>query len=350
MPRFQNGWTDEFLKETFETTSLRIFCILIGTICVFDLLTPPDGTGGDFEWVILTKLPALAAIIIFILVIASTIPIPTSNLRQHVMKNYDMVCSLAIAAALVYSVCPKVILEIRRSRFQSLLQNTTRWQIDYSGKFPSRSCNDSNPVVSWSNPSVLISSTCANLLLDGGLIGKVMLNSIFPLLLHLKAKSALFVACFNLLLLLVAFVVVGTSPELFVPTVLLTFISGLFTTYFCHLAQLNAREKFVIEKGLRFASEENSHLLHTLIPEEMLAKIRAGHTLTEAKEIQHVTIIFFTLARHEELLESFSEAEFLLLNAVFNDFDTAVQERGMFKYQHVGECPKPIPSLVLERC
>ena len=333
-PHFQNAWTDEFIKQTYETTSLRIFCFLIGTICVFDLMSPSDGTGGDFEWVLLTNLPSIVAIITFISIFLSTIP--TSNFRNVVMKKYDVICSLAIVAASVYTVCPKVVIEIRRSLFQSLLQNTTRWLIDYSGTMPIRKCNDSNPVVSWSNPSVLSSSTCSNLLLDGGLVGKVMLVNIFPFLLHLNAKSALSITCFSLVLLLVAFVVVGTSLAIFLPIALLIFISGLFTIYFCHIAERNAREKFAIEKGLKFAAEENSHLLHTLIPEAMLARIRQGNGLIEAKEIQHVTIMFFTLARHEELLESFSEAEFLLLNAVFNDFDIAVEEHGMFKYQHVG--------------
>jgi hypothetical protein len=44
--------------------------------------------------------------------------------------------------------------------------------------------------------------------------------------------------------------------------------------------------------------------------------------------------------------DTFCPDVFELLNALFTEFDDAVERAGMFKYQHVGPSPPPMSLLV----
>ena len=341
-PTFQKAWNEEFVYQGFDPVWIRAFCFVISCFLLFQVIStcfecdpPTDGAGGGVLWVIAAKIPNVIAIIVLALVFASSMI--TSKLRGRFIHNYDSICGLAIVSASAHSVCSSLLLEIRRSRFQSPYINTTIWQIDYSGTIPHRTCQDSNAVMSWTLTSTSGQSlTCNNLLLGGDIVGYMMVATALPRIFRMKAVSAIVISFLHLTLLVVSFLLIGTEPAEFIPTVLLILISGIITAYFCHLGVRDAKEKFAVEKGLKFAAEHSSNLLYTLIPRTVLTRRHSVDLGMVCGEIQHITIMFFTLERHEELMMHFSEEEFRLLDALFSDFDQAVERRGMFKYQHVG--------------
>ena len=105
---------------------------------------------------------------------------------------------------------------------------------------------------------------------------------------------------------------------------------------------LRGREEFAAEKGIQFAAQQSGNLLYTLIPPDVAARSHSLDGAMLARDIPCVTVMFCTLERQEELQREFSEEVFDLLGRTFADLDDAVQEHGMYKYQHVGVCA---PSL-----
>ena len=98
-------------------------------------------------------------------------------------------------------------------------------------------------------------------------------------------------------------------------------------------------------KAAKFAAEQTSNRLHTLIPKQVLPAL-AAHTGEgmQGALIPHCTVMFCSL--HLATRPSMSLADHhRLLDGVFSALDDAVRRSGMFKYQHVCEwyivaCPR----------
>jgi hypothetical protein len=136
----------------------------------------------------------------------------------------------------------------------------------------------------------------------------------------------------------VALFSIGASTVIVIVSAFLQLLLGLAGALICRSNERKSREQFVLSKGLLFSAAQNSSLLHTLVPPNVVAAL-AGRSPGEfvAEEIRHCTVMFCSLAQQCELKEVFSESIAHLLDALFSAFDDAVEASGMYKYQHVGD-------------
>jgi len=109
---------------------------------------------------------------------------------------------------------------------------------------------------------------------------------------------------------------------------------------------LHQQKKFEYLRKLALTSEQSRRLVHTLIPENVMAKLtyqEDGEFL--GVEIPRCIAMFCALEPQTELKTLLGYESFNLLDRIFQEFDEAVQASGMYKYQHVGDwyivtCPR----------
>ena len=112
---------------------------------------------------------------------------------------------------------------------------------------------------------------------------------------------------------------------------------------FLRKEETRAKQHFAYIMTIRFASAVHRDLLHTLIPPNVLKFVtdasEAGpnKTLltTQAQAIPMCTVMFASV-----IYDVATPEDFDFLSHLFSTFDQAVEQSGMFKYQHVssGEC------------
>ena len=172
------------------------------------------------------------------------------------------------------------------------------------------------------------------------------LLNILPMVFHMQQRSAIYVTCVNTLLLIISVLAMGATSWVLFSTVLFQFFAGLFASHFCGIHRSLAKKQFAIEKGTILANDQNSNLLYTLIPKNVVVRLADHHDSSMlGTSIRHCTVMFCSLEPQEELKAQFSERVFSLLNEAFSAFDREVQRSGMFKYQHVSDwyivaCPR----------
>ena len=169
----------------------------------------------------------------------------------------------------------------------------------------------------------------------------MLLGTISPMIFRMCPRAAAILVLLLCSIFLGACISIGTRPTVFAVILLAQLAAGALGTWFCLLGDLHARVEFAVNKGLRYATEQNGNLLYTLIPQGVVAQCQGAAAAGASadmvgKTLPRVTIMFCALEGHAEMQAAFTEREFDELNAVFSDFDAAVKEHGMFKYQHVG--------------
>ena len=217
-----------------------------------------------------------------------------------------------------------------------------QWSIAFKeGSLPIRTCNDSDPVTSWRNYTGSNHNTavgCNNLVLSGTNFGIYIFANLCPIVFGMSARSAAQSSLANYLILTAELLLVGASAPIAMVSALLQLAIGLAGAFVCLTRERRAREHFALSKGLLFSAAQNSNLLHTLVPANVVAALaaRRGGELV-ASPIAHCTVMFCALAQQGELQAAFSGRVALLLDELFCAFDDAVEASGMYKYQHVGE-------------
>lgn len=279
--------------------------------------------------------------LLFLIAVISSI----HRLRRTLSLRYNSMCVCVILSAYITLLFPAYILEIRRSLFQNPADPRIQWNISYLQGFPTRICNDSDPISSWSNNSDQSPIGCNNLLLSGNYYGTIFLAQLSPMVFRMRARPALLLCLLLSSVYLAACLSLGIRPHIFAFPLLGQLATGALAAFFCLVGDARAREEFAADKGLRYAAEQNGNLLYTLIPAGVVARCQGkGAGEMVGSEIPRVTIMFCAFEQHAEMQAAFSEREFDQLNAAFSDFDAAVAAHGMFKYQHVGACRPHHPS------
>ena len=105
--------------------------------------------------------------------------------------------------------------------------------------------------------------------------------------------------------------------------------------------EARAKQQFAYIMAIRFASAVHRDLLHTLIPPDVLAFVTdrgdadQHNKLLPAQAIPFCTVMFAMVNYDVTTPEDFD-----FLGYLFSKFDEAVEQSGMFKYQHVssGAC------------
>lgn len=125
-----------------------------------------------------------------------------------------------------------------------------------------------------------------------------------------------------------------------------------------------SRAVFQRIKAFKLASRKSCSLLHTLIPPNVLARLTAhSHDMgILATDISQCTVMFCSLVSADTLANEDEDVgqgveedvgKFHMLHHVCLDFDEAVKQSRLYKYQHVGQwyiiaCPnaaEPFPSV-----
>ena len=127
-----------------------------------------------------------------------------------------------------------MILEVRRSRDQNHAAPNLSWSTNYSAFPPLRQCNDSDPMVSSSQLSIMSSMGCNSLILGGSSYGGLLLSNLLPRVFHVQPLAAVGATVAMTALLAVALLVVGGQGSLrdavVVPAVLLQVLRLLHRT------------------------------------------------------------------------------------------------------------------------
>ena len=352
-PQFRDEWEAEFSQAMFHPNTIRAVSCL-GSIFIFFttisvLSLSQDGIAGDSLWFYLTWTPFIVCGLVYL-----TMGILFSvggKLSNFLMLHYDLLCGFSIV--LLYLACAGtyLILEIRRARFGHTPPfDHIQSEVNFTNFLPARSCVDLDPQQTYDVKEYFFSFvgavTCNNIILSGGSFSIFALLNILPMVYHMRPKSAIIITCLNSVILVCAVLAVGTKSWVLFSTVLFQLCTGLFASHFCGIHIFLAKKQFAIEKGTILANEENSNLLYTLIPRNVVAKQGEHHSPSMlGTQIERCTIMFCSLEPQEQLKAEFSEKVFSLLNEAFSAFDRAVKRSGMFKYQHVSDwyivaCPR----------
>jgi hypothetical protein len=180
------------------------------------------------------------------------------------------------------------------------------------------------------------SNRCSNALLSGNMIRIYALIAIIPAVLRMEWKSAMFIAIFETSVLAISALSAGCFTSLLLSALLFQLGSGLLAVLICRNRGRFARQQFLIAQETDHIARQSRLLLQTLIPDDVLAKLEM-HKSDDmlGMQIPACTILFCWLEPQPAMHTANSEEFFDFLNVVFSRFDDAVEQYGMFKYQHV---------------
>ena len=162
-----------------------------------------------------------------------------------------------------------------------------------------------------------------------------------PLVLRMRANQMWVVTGAVLVSNVAALFAVGQADWGLLANLVLQLAMIIPCTILMRREETRAEQNFAYIMTIRFASEVHKHLLHTLIPPNVLKFITgAGEAgpnkaLPSAQEIPFCTVMFASVNYDVTTPDDFD-----FLNHLFSAFDQAVEHSGMFKYQHVssGAC------------
>jgi len=153
-------------------------------------------------------------------------------------------------------------------------------------------------------------------------------------------------------LLMIAGVGTGNFGRHLVFYALLQTSIGCVSAFLCYVNTQYSRMSFAMFKRVKLAAKQSRKLLHTLIPPNVLQRLASrsddSHdTGMLAAEIPHCKIMFMSMhdpqrkrsaadRRRGMRCREDEVEEFNRLHQVYVDFDNAVANSGLFKYQHVG--------------
>ena len=161
-------------------------------------------------------------------------------------------------------------------------------------------------------------------------------------------RTALVGTVITVALLMIAGVGTGNSGRHLVFYALLQTSIGCVSAFLCNVNTEYSRMSFDMFKRVKLAAKQSRKLLHTLIPPNVLQRLasRSDDIGILATEIPHYKIMFMSIQdpqrksaadrRRGTRCREDEEEEFNRLHQVYVDFDNAVANSGLFKYQHVG--------------
>jgi hypothetical protein len=363
IPEFHCEWECEYVSRAFDTSIFRVASLFMGIYFCYDFIKNiffpelSDGTGGNSEWVVATWIPELMSGIF-----CCSSAIALCGEMIFFQNHYHFMCIISISLVYINFVWSQLFIEIRRARFQRKGFEQIHWSIEFSQFLPVRTCNDSDPVKTWtdtSNLDVGMSIGCEIRTLSGTLFPIYVFLSLSPVIFRMKPRAAALLACFKAVCFAIATLAVGGRGLSVATGVLFQLAAGLGAAHFCWVQETAARRQFALSKAIRAAGGRSRDLLHTLIPQNVAERVvladravaggdgggggggggRADETMV-GRLVPMCTIMFCAVDGGEALHDAFSEDVFALLHDLFSGFDAAVHHHGLFKYQHV-QVPRP---------
>jgi hypothetical protein len=334
-------WEDEFDENDFQSTPLLVgcyhACAVFFALATYEFLSAED---TESSWNRIRAGPHIYCTIFC----ASLVGIIRFNsARSLIVRKYNTICSVFTILVYFNTIWFYFIREVQQVYFKH--DNATRvvWAINFSGKIPVRSCHDADPVHTWKEwPYIGAAVGCNNLILSGNIMSFYALIAMLPAVFRMRWRYALLVTVVNAFMLAAAVLGVGSRTWMLLTAILFQAVAGFSAVLICKNRERLARDRFAMAKETDNAARQNRILLHTLIPEDVLGRLasHAGDDML-GTHIPECTVMFCALDPQAELQAALSEEFFDFLSVVFRRFDDAVEQYGMFKYQHVVRCPRP---------
>jgi hypothetical protein len=178
------------------------------------------------------------------------------------------------------------------------------WGINYSTFLPIRTCNDTNPIKTWTDINSLdagMSIGCDNRVLSAAIVPSYILCTFCPILFQLRCRTALILALQESIVLAIGLLAVGTRIYITVAAVLFQLAAGLTAAHFCRIQTAASRRQFVLQKDIRAAAEQNRRLLFSILPPNVVGKLDRDDDGMVGALIPHCTVMFCTLEQAAEL-------------------------------------------------
>ena len=305
--------------------------------CINYFSLPLDNieAGGNQDWILATSVPLL---IVSVGMLVGGALFTFDCCSDFCRRHYNTILSISLFGCFSAMLYVSEIQEIRRALFHSTpTSKYIYWDIDFSVFPPIRRCNDSSPAQTLMNRTDESPIGCNSLILNGTTFCLYIVVLLLPTSFRMDHGPCAAVVSVCCLLYLAALVSTGTTGLVMAFAVLFQVACGAFGSYLCYVRVGIVRDELAVEMSLAAASERNRALLHTLIPRGVMSRL-AQHSGPELLScvIPHCTIMFCALDHHDALQADLSYHDFAALGALVADLDSAVQQAGMFKYQHVG--------------
>ena len=324
------------MKTNFHLFLAVSLCF--GLLCLINfvknLLIGVDGVGngGNFKWAVISSSTLLISGVWNISVSAWLCFVPA-----FCEKKYSQLTITTLAITYFSIVCSQVLIEMQREMFQETGFGYIIWGVKYDGSLPRKTCNDTDPVRTWTNTTDVtsVSVGCETRLLGAQVAVICILIMFSPILMEMNSKSALILAFANVAVFSSGSLLVGCSYTAFLPAAALQLTVGFLAFRICEYQAISLREQDLLSSATLGLWKSSRNILHTLIPANILEKIRSETESTMlSADIPHCTVMFCMLEKAAEMQEICSEKVLELLNSMFCEFDDAVERHGMFKYQH----------------
>ena len=272
--------------------------------------------------------------------------------RKFATENFNVLACCTVSVTYLSQIMPHFVAELYRSQSDNFLL-PVKLKIDFSGSWPVRICNDTDPLETWTSlamQSQIIS--CSNSLFSGDIVSQLISFFTLPFMCQLHYRAAIYITIALGIIFTSACLMLGSSWGIGFPLAA-QLAAGLVTVQYCHRRIILAKQSFAVVKRTQQTAERNRALIHTFIPKNVLPKLAShpqiqgsggSHEMLSAS-IPACTVMFCCLGP-QEALHSMPTEDFLrLIDAVFSQFDEQVERFGMFKYQHVGDwyivaCPR----------
>jgi len=349
VPVYREDWNDTFMAETYQPFAIRLASGIGAflTLCSFALRFSADpglqGKWGGIWWGIVHFLPlvVISVVSVFVLILFCL-----PNLKPFCIRQYDLLCALWLFCMYVCILVFYVLWDLRSifvddgKYHQS--EDATRSAIHYEnvtfainmvhGWWPVRNCSDLNP-----EGQLLVTTQpgfppgCSSALADGQTMTLLcLLCFVCPILLKLSAQKSRILSVSQMLAYAVVCIFSGYANFTAVWCWLLQATLSISATLLCDMEEKREQANFAVLMAIRFASTMNRDLLHTLIPPNVFKKLTNDDEVHKAQYIPVCTVMFATIDYEVSTAE-----EFNFINSLLTALDEAVEQSGMFKYQHV---------------
>ena len=216
---------------------------------------------------------------------------------------------------------------------------------------PTRICIDRDPVRTVTEWPFVHSVGCGSFMLDATFPRNIEILLVFYLM-RSNWRTALMGTSVTLVLLVSISLALGQpGRQLFYFAALHTCV-GCVTAVLCYRSTQESRKTWLMVKHVKLAARQSRKSLHTLIPPNVLTRM-ASHSHDMGilgAEIEHCTVMFVAFEGQGNgqrpeygatgppgaLLHDDVSA-FIRLHSVLLEFDEAVADSKLYKYQHVGE-------------
>jgi class 3 adenylate cyclase len=344
---FDASWSKEFMEQESQLHTAGIACWIVSTFFFF--VGVRQNLASDHPW----KPVAFCSDQLFGALLMSVASLFTFKVfRTFATEYFNILACCTVALTYMSQLLPHLVDEVHRSQSDSS-SFPVKLKIDYSGSWPVRSCNDTDPVETWTSlamRSQIIS--CSNSLFSGDVLSQLFSFYTLPFMCKLHHRAAMYITIVLGIIYTGACLLLGSSWGIGLPLAA-QLAAGLVTVHYCRRRMHLAKQSFVVVKRTQLTAERNRALIHTFIPKNVLPKL-ASHPQSQGSggsaemlgaSIPACTVMFCRL-EPQEALQSLPTEDFLrLLHAVFSQLDEQVGRFGMFKYQHVGDwyivaCPR----------